>query len=75
MEFAEEEEGDRRENKVLAEDEAIPRDFLAQFDAISCSRYSVSGTKGKSRLRKKRVLPYGLDLSTHNITGPCHILY
>jgi len=30
------EEGDRRENRVLAEDEAIRRDFLAQLEAISC---------------------------------------
>jgi hypothetical protein len=36
--FAFEEEEDRRENRVLAEDEANRKDFLAQFVAISCSR-------------------------------------
>jgi hypothetical protein len=72
----EEEEGDRRENRVLAGDEATRKDFLAQFDAISCSHCSVRMVRRKERVTEERskVLPCGPDLSTHNWNGPCNIL-
>ncbi|PNX62667.1 hypothetical protein L195_g061256, partial [Trifolium pratense] len=48
-----EEEGDRRDSRVLAEDEAIWKDFRAQFDAISCFSVVRIGTKERSHPMKK----------------------
>lgn len=54
-------EEDRRHNRVLVEDEATWRDFLAQLAATAISGFSVSSGRKKG-ITKEGVFLYGLGL-------------
>jgi hypothetical protein len=58
------EDGDRRDSRVLAEDEAIWKDFRAELDAISC----FSAGRNES-VTQERDLLHGLDGSNQISNG------